>query len=99
PVNDVFWVEAVDDHGNTVEGHPLFSTRDRLGGQEQYTEPSRRQALQELIEDKGLPGFPRNEKNGFSPRRCQEAATMHVPEGLEQLVHKLLKLDDQNGKG
>ncbi|MDQ1292965.1 MAG: hypothetical protein QG608_846, partial [Actinomycetota bacterium] len=40
PVNDVFWVEAVDDHGNTVEGHPLFSTRDRLGGQEQYTEPS-----------------------------------------------------------
>jgi hypothetical protein len=55
PVNDAFWVEAVDGQGNAVEGPPLFSARDRLGGQEQYTEPSRRQALQELIEDKGPP--------------------------------------------
>ena len=55
PVNDVFWVSATDDRGTVVEGHPLHSTRDRLGGHERYTEPSTRQALRELVEDRGLP--------------------------------------------
>ncbi|MDQ1293793.1 MAG: hypothetical protein QG608_1674 [Actinomycetota bacterium] len=55
PVNDVFWVTATDDHGNTVEAHPLYSTRDRLAGPEHNTEPGARQAIRELVEDKGLP--------------------------------------------
>ncbi|MDQ1293483.1 MAG: hypothetical protein QG608_1364, partial [Actinomycetota bacterium] len=55
PVNDVFWVGAVDEQGTVVEGQPLFSTRDRAGGQEQYVEPSTRRALQDLAEEKALP--------------------------------------------